>query len=337
MRYMTNNYHRTMATILALGVGISLADCVGTDDGTEEPSPTQDDNDEGGKEDGAARADVTPAGTVLIAFDGTGNHIEQNNVIAQAFKNIQTTGGQPKELSFKAQAQAAGARGAQPWAYKSYVRNDAQGRARSIYYNGAPEGPTNLSPGFEDSGARFAFDHAFAGGFNSPVCKAIRDSSTKKVFFIGYSRGGVLAHAAAATVLKGACGAGMSAKVTWVGLVDPVHSGMKEPYRLLADCDADASQFSVYDDARTFGCLSLLRNFSSAAPIPVGVFMKDTAANIAAHPFLLSTVPVNGAKVKTFDLPGTATSVHIDMGGAASVYNALKADGRARGGLQFAK
>ena len=49
---------------------------------------------------------------------------------------------------------------------------------------------------------------------------------TTKVFLVGYSRGAVMAHRAAIAIMGGACGDGMGAKVTWLGLVDPVASGM---------------------------------------------------------------------------------------------------------------
>jgi hypothetical protein len=288
-------------------------------------------------DDAALRSDVTPEGTVLIAFDGTNNYFEQNGVIAQTFNNVQTTGGAPVAFSYKTNAQANGAEGKAAWAYKSYVRFDAQKRARAIYYNGAPEGPTNLNPALADSGARFAFDDAFGGGLTSPVCKAIRDTATKKVFFIGYSRGAVLAHAAAINVIDGVCGSAMGAKLTWVGLVDPVESGMSYPYSLTQDCTADALPYTVYDFGQRYGCLSLIRSRSTAQPVPVGVFMKNTQANVAASGTLLSTIPVNGAKVRTFDFAGNAVSVHIDMGRSGLVYDAIKADGSGRGGLRFTR
>jgi hypothetical protein len=287
--------------------------------------------------DVATRSDVTPEGTVLIAFDGTNNYFEQNGVIAQAFNNVQTTGGAPVAFTFKAKAQANGAEGKAPWAYKSYVRFDAQKRARAIYYNGAPEGATNLNPKFADSGARFAFDDAFGGGLTSPVCQAIRDAATKKVFFIGYSRGAVLAHAAAINVIDGVCGSAMGAKLTWVGLVDPVETGMERPYALTQDCTADALPYTVYDFGQRYGCLSLIRSRSTGQPVPVGVFMKNTDANVAASDTLLSTIPVNGAKVRTFDLPGGSISVHVEMGRSSQVYDAIKVDGSGRGGLRFTR
>jgi hypothetical protein len=281
------------------------------------------------------RSDVTPEGTVLIAFDGTGNYLAQGTVIARVFTNVATTGVRTDSFSFRDTAPQDGAVKDKDWAYRSHVRTDAQGRIRAIYYNGPPEAPTDTRYG--DGGAATILGDAFRGDLGSPVCRAIRESATKKVFFVGYSRGAVLAHAAANRVLDGACGSAMAAKVTWVGLVDPVETGHDDNVTVFRqDCDATAIAYHVVGDAPTRGCLSLLRSRSTTAPIPVGVFLKNTEANVKADLFLLSTIPVNGAKHQVFDFsPVDGTKTHIAMGGSGIVYEAFKRDATARGGLRF--
>ncbi len=279
------------------------------------------------------RGDVTAEGTVLIAFDGTGNHLAQNNVIAQMFNSVATTGGEPEMHSFKESARLRGAEGKAPWAYASYASRDSLGRTRALYFNGPPEGASNLA--FADSGARFIVDEALIDGPLSPVCKAVTEPATKKVFLIGYSRGAVLAHLAATRIMNGSCGYGMGAKVTWLGLVDPVEVGSPDGYAAIEDCDATAARYSVFDNARTQGCLGLVRSSSTGQPVPVSVLMKTTEANAAADPFLLSTTPVNGASYRVFDFEGTAISVHLDMGRSGIVRKALEAEGAARGGLRY--
>ncbi len=315
------NPMKQSAALGALALAFSITGCA-----QEALEPSSSSADE-------IRSDVTPEGTVLIAFDGTGNHLDQNNVIAQMFRSVATTGGEPEKHSFKVAARARGARGKETWAYESYASNDALRRTRALYFNGPPEGATSLA--FEDSGARFILDEAMGAGLLSPVCKAVADSATKKVFFVGYSRGAVLAHLAASNILNGSCGYGMGAKVTWVGLVDPVEAGSPQGYVATENCDESAARYHVYDNARTQGCLSLLRSTATGQPVPVTVLLKTTEANIAANFFLLSTIPVNGAKFRVFDFVGTAVSVHLDMGRSGLVSKALQAEGAARGGLRY--
>lgn len=283
----------------------------------------------------SVRADVTPSGTVLIAFDGTGNHIAQNTIVARTFNQVATTGKYLLKSSYADTAHRAGAQSRESWAYLSYSRSDDEGRDRALYFNGPPEGPTD--PRFTDSGASFIMKAALGEGTDSPVCRAVREPSTKKVFFIGYSRGAVLAHAAAHRVLAGACGYGLGAKVTWVGLVDPVETGMKEGSEaIVEDCDSKASTYHVYGQARLQGCLALLRSNTTGVPVPVSVFMKNAEANALAETFLLNTIPVNGARHRVFDFsPVNAVHTHISMGSSGIVFDALKKDAQSLGGLRF--
>ena len=306
---------------LALAAAATLTGCAAQ---TTEPS---------GMSTSDLRSDVSVEGTLLIAFDGTGNYLAQNDVIAQMFTGVATTGGDPIPHSYQDSAHAFGAKADQDWAYVSYASSDDFGRVRSLYYNGPPEGATSL--GFEDSGASFIYDEAMRDGPLGELCKAVADAATKKVFLVGYSRGAVMAHRAAIAIMGGACGDGMGAKVTWLGLVDPVASGMDQDHVATEDCTDDASRYQVRDNAQTEGCLALVRSTSTGAPVPVSVLMKTTEANIAADDFLLSTIPVNGARVKVFDFAGTAVSVHVAMGRSGIVETALRAEGANVGGLRY--
>jgi hypothetical protein len=291
-----------------------------------------------GESEDDVRSDVTPEGTVLIAFDGTGNYLGEasETIVARAFKQVVTTGKYLLKTSHAESARSAGAQTRASWAYLSYARSDDQDQVRSLYFNGPPEGPTDTR--FSDSGASFVMNAALGAGLESPVCKVVRQPTAKKVFLVGYSRGAVLAHAAAFRILAGACGYGMGAKVTWLGLVDPVETGMKDGSDVFAeDCDAKAATYHVYGQARTQGCLSLLRSSTTGAPVPVSVFLKNAEANALAETFLLNTIPVNGGRHRVFDFsPVNAVQTHISMGKSGIVFDAFRKDAVGLGGLRFA-
>jgi hypothetical protein len=112
---------------------------------------------------------------------------------------------------------------------------------------------------------------------------------------------------------------------------------MYAPYTLVEACDEDAAKYAVYEEATVHGCLKVLRSHTTGVAIPTTVLMKDTNNNIEAYPFLLSTIPVNGAKVRVFELQGNGFSVHNSMGLSGMVADALKSAGSNRGGLQFSR
>jgi hypothetical protein len=279
---------------------------------------------------------VSPEATLLIAFDGTGDHIETQTSIARMFADVvlsATAPGKPTAYTFKTAAKTHGAVGSADWAYKSYVRADAKGRVNAIYYNGAPEGATSLR--FGDSGSHFIYDDAMGGNETSPVCRAVRDPATKNVFLIGYSRGAVLAHLAAYNILRGVCGFGTGDKLKWVGLLDPVEAGSPQGYVQTEPCDPEAASHHVYDNSVTLGCLSLLRSNTNGRVVPATVIMKSTANNAVANTFLLSTMPANGATYREFDFPSSGIQPHIAMAQSPSASAALRADAKNRGGLRF--
>jgi Uncharacterized alpha/beta hydrolase domain (DUF2235) len=306
---------------------LCLAGCAG--EGLDNVSP--EDSPEDPSEDALTATKAENA--LVLAFDGTGNHYDQGTSVRKLFNGIRTSGSRVTKYSFADRARANGASYANSaWAYQSYAKTEGD-RISAIYYNGAPEGLVDSNR--QDGGTEHIYRDAIGDGIDSPVCRAVRHAKTKRVYVVGYSRGAVTAHAVAHAILNGACaGDYTGAKLAWVGLIDPVATGMNAPTMIGEQCQGEAAERVVHElGSPALECLKRLS--IGTYSVPVIVAMKDRAANNSAHSVYLATSPANGARFIQFSLSGSATNQHIAFGSLAGAFNALKKDAASRGGASF--
>jgi pimeloyl-ACP methyl ester carboxylesterase len=312
---------------------------------------------------GAGLAKPTAGNSLLIAFDGTGNVRADNrlitkdqsssiyNLYASAVVNG-TKESSPNQIRNDAAVKDS------DYTYNFWKRFDAAGVTKAIYFSGPPRPGLNDTP-WRDSGAKAILDAAFTHSVSSPVCDAIQQTSIKNVYLIGYSRGAVLAHEVAFRIgnLK-RCGAEAAKKLKWVGLIDPVDTGMSAYKAAVVKCPSSMAGYSKGNGSK----IPYLPPFSeipsiitvrvpgyclAKLPVPVLIMMKDGGANLAAANGWLASIPVSGGRVSEVNYsrewsptsPGLVqkiTDPHIDMAAKDNevVIRALKSSASSSG-LRF--
>ncbi len=276
---------------------------------------------------------AVPASDVgIVLFDGTRATLDQNTTMGTVFKRSLPAAGGPVRYAFPGRSSN----------YTSYSRSDAGGGLRALYYDGPPEDP--LGSAFsdtDDGGASFVLNDAIGGGTSSPVCRLINNPRVKKVFVLGWSRGAVLAVDAAKRIAEGTCGKGQGAKLAWIGLIDPVATGMNAPYVDEATCKSP-NNADVYNHTWDAPCLAAPTYTNSkgvARRVPVSLFSKTADSNFTAARMKLQTAAVQGAYVDaSYERPGlliNSLDWHISMGSDASVLGKMKAAWARRGGYSL--
>jgi hypothetical protein len=311
----------TLTALLALSLA-SVA-CNAEVDGTVPEGPEQ-----GESEDSVTQVSSENVG--IIVFDGTGNNYAQNGSMVKLFRDSPLpTVGAPTKYSFPGQTKS----------YFSYTRSDAQGGLRAVYYEGPPEGV--LEAAFRDdwdSGASYIQADATAGEASSPVCRVVNNPRVKKVFVVGYSRGAVIAADVARRIGSVMCGSFQGAKLSWVGLIDPVATGMTYPKLSTAECEKmDPGVFNhTFLDTSCIAPPTYLDTVGRRRFIPVSLFSKQRRHNGTGLAIKLATSGVPNAYVDAqFDAPGAPQDVHIAMASNSSLLAKVKAAARSRGGYGF--
>jgi pimeloyl-ACP methyl ester carboxylesterase len=285
----------------------------------------EEDTSSDAEELGAGLAAPTASNSLLIAFDGTGNVRPDKlaitkdesssvyNLYASAVVN-----GTKESPANKISNQAA--LNDSKYTYNFWKRFDAAGVTKAIYFSGPPRpGASATDNPTTDSGAKAILDAAFTHNVSSPVCDAIQQSSIKNVYLIGYSRGGVLAHEVALRVGKlKRCGAEAAKKLKWVGLIDPVDTGMSAYKAKVVSCESAKFWKSWGNGPANIPGLCL-----DQLTVPVVTVMKDQGANRAASGAWLATIPVKGSRIDEANYSGAwgptigqaeVVGPHIDMG-----------------------
>jgi hypothetical protein len=314
------NYWTRMAFATWL---VSLGGCSSTV--STEPEPL---NDESSDNISA----VPPSDVGIVLFDGTRATLDQNTSMGTVFKRSLPAAGGYTRYSFPGRTAK----------YASYTRSDGEGGLRAIYYDGPPEDP--LGSAFsdtDDGGSSFILSDALGGGTSSPVCRLVNNPRVKRVFILGWSRGAVLAVDAAKRIAEGICGKGQGAKLAWIGLIDPVATGMSAPYVDEATCRSP-NNGDVYNHTWDAPCLAAPTYTNSngvSRRVPVSLFSKTADSNFTAARVKLQTAAVQGAYVDaTYERPGALINSidwHISMGSDKNVLTKLRAAGGRRGGYSF--
>lgn len=280
-------------------------------------------------DDESSESVTAPSTVGLIVFDGTGANFGQDTSMAKVFRAALPGAGSPVRYGFPGRSSKQ---------YTSYSRSDAEGGLRALYYDGPPENP--LGSAFSDSddgGSSFILKDAIGEGPSSPVCRLVNSPRVKKVFVLGWSRGAVLAIDAAKQIAEGACGNGQGAKLAWIGLIDPVATGMQAPYVDEKTCSSpnNADVYNHTSDAPCLAAPTYTNSKGVSRRVPVSLFSKTANSNISAAAVKLQTAAVQGAYVDaTYQKTGPINAVdwHISMGSDESLLTKLRAAGARRGG-----
>jgi hypothetical protein len=318
-----SSLHALLPLAFAAALSTVATGCAGSDvdaAGGQDPSLS-----------GEAEELVSSSDVGIIAFDGTGASYDQNTSMVKLFRDspIATTGA-VKQYGFPGQTKQ----------YYSYTRTDATGGLRAIYWDGPPEdvGRAAYDDNW-DSGAQYILDDAIKAGSSSPVCRLVNNPRVRKVYVVGYSRGAVTAAIVAKRIGSTLCGSYQGAKLAWVGLIDPVATGMKYDSLQGSECQRRDEQVFNHTsfDSKCMAPPTYLNTLGKQQLIPVSLFSKVRPLNDVAAAIKLSTQGMPNAFVDaTFTVANSRPDeVHIKMADNLTLLGKLKAAAKRRGGYGF--